>query len=106
MCSSEKCITEVFLGAFCSQNSKNGQENDEQPTPIPSTTRPIRIRMMIFFDPPGGKITIEVPMVNRMDAVKIMARRPNFSATNEDINTAPIKHPTLYSRVNRTRNLR
>ncbi len=95
-------IPRRFVGAI--SEAYSGQENEEQPTPVPSTIRPIRMKIIIVFEPPDGKITIEVPIINRTAEVKIMARRPNFSATNEEMNRAPIKHPRLYINVKSTKN--
>ncbi len=76
ICIKPESIPRRFVGAI--SDAYSGQENEEQPTPIPSTIRPININIIIFFEPPGGKITIEVRIRNRTADVKIIARRPNF----------------------------
>ncbi len=62
----------ILVGAI--SDAYSGQEYEEQPAPIPSTIRPINIKIISFFEPSGGNITIEVPIINRAADVKIIGR--------------------------------
>jgi hypothetical protein len=72
ICIKPESIPQRFVGAI--SDAYNGQEYEEQPTPIPSTIRPINIKIISFLEPPGENITIEVPIRNRAADVKIIGR--------------------------------